>query len=61
MDTHHAFALGFGICTAIFLSFFVAYIEIGGDVYALKRQAIERGYALHCPDDGKFAWVGECE
>lgn len=30
-------------------------------------EAIERGYALHCPVDGRFAWVdpktgkGECE
>ena len=31
MDTHHAFALGFGICTAIFLSFFVS---LGADVVA---------------------------
>lgn len=27
----------------------------------IKQQAIERGYALHCPKDGKFAWKGECE
>lgn len=25
-----------------------------------KNQAIERGYALHCPTNGKFAWKGEC-
>ena len=31
------------------------------DVSDLKHQAIERGYALHCPHDGEFAWVGECE
>jgi len=22
--------------------------------------AIERGYALYCPIDGKLAWAGEC-
>ena len=27
----------------------------------VQEQAIERGYALHCPADGEFAWVGECE
>lgn len=27
----------------------------------LKSQAIERGYALHCPQEGEFAWKGECE
>lgn len=25
-----------------------------------QTQAIERGYALHCPDTGDFAWKGEC-
>jgi hypothetical protein len=27
----------------------------------LKFEAIERGYALHCPKDGSFAWEGGCE
>lgn len=27
----------------------------------LVDQAVERGYALYCPDDGKFAWKGECD
>lgn len=26
-----------------------------------QAEAIERGYALYCPADGEFAWVGECE
>lgn len=26
-----------------------------------QREAIERGYALHCPATGEFAWKGECE
>lgn len=26
-----------------------------------QKEAILRGYALYCPNDGKFAWVGECE
>jgi hypothetical protein len=26
-----------------------------------RGQAIERGYALHCPTDGRFAWMGECD
>jgi hypothetical protein len=25
-----------------------------------QREAIQRGYALYCPGDGSFAWVGEC-
>lgn len=30
-------------------------------LHNVQKQAIERGYALHCPHDGEFAWVGECE
>lgn len=25
-----------------------------------KAHAIERGLALYCPQDGRFAWKGEC-
>ncbi|MEM8794074.1 MAG: hypothetical protein AAGE61_00800 [Pseudomonadota bacterium] len=25
------------------------------------QEAIKRGYALHCPTTGEFAWKGECE
>lgn len=27
----------------------------------LKAEAIERGYALYCPKDGRFEWKGECD
>jgi hypothetical protein len=27
----------------------------------VQTEAIERGYALHCPKDGRFAWKGECD
>jgi len=26
-----------------------------------KRDAIRRGNAIYCPDDGEFAFIGECE
>lgn len=26
-----------------------------------RAQAVERGYALHCPTTGDFAWKGECK
>lgn len=26
-----------------------------------RTDAIERGHALYCPDNGKFEWVGECD
>jgi hypothetical protein len=30
------------------------------DHAATKEEAIQRGYALHCPQTGDFAWKGEC-
>lgn len=26
-----------------------------------QKEAIQKGYALYCPDTGEFAWKGECE
>ena len=26
-----------------------------------QKEVISRGYALYCPDNAKFAWVGECD
>ena len=25
-----------------------------------QREAISRGLATYCPDNGEFAWIGEC-
>jgi hypothetical protein len=25
-----------------------------------KQEAIDRGFAVYCQDDGSWAWVGEC-
>ena len=60
MDRHEK--LFFGLLLTI-TSFFlcVGYLDKRGDFEDLKHQAIERGYALHCPRNGEFAWVGECE
>lgn len=43
------------ICTAVYAAWAVIRLDI------LQSQAIENGYAQHCPLDGEFAWVGECE
>jgi hypothetical protein len=26
-----------------------------------KADTVERGLAMYCPDDGRWAWNGECE
>lgn len=48
-----------GMCIGLVIGAIV--VAIDSPVHDMKHQAIERGYALHCPDDGKFAWKGECE
>jgi hypothetical protein len=44
--------LGGGMFGLIFGGF------VAGGEY--KAQAIERGYAQYCPDDGGWEWIGEC-
>ena len=36
-------------------------LVFSNDLANLEIQAIERGYALHCPVDGQWAWKGECQ
>lgn len=49
----------------IILLFLVAVLVISytwkQTVSVYKHGAIERGYAIYCPDDGKWAWKGECD
>ena len=40
------------------LAYYVVGKDDGRKYY--QKQAIERGYALYCPTDKKFAWKGEC-
>jgi hypothetical protein len=44
----------------LFLGFCMLILGTGLSDNWWEQQAIERGYALHCPDTGKFAWKGEC-
>lgn len=39
---------------------FVVMVNLGG-AGVVRAQAIERGYALYCPDTGRFAWKDECK
>ena len=39
----------------------VLFLRQDYTIYYLKADAIDRGYALHCPKDGDFAWKGECD
>ncbi len=47
----------------VMLAIFLGGTFLGGAIVggkSVQGDAIERGYAIHCPDDGDFAWVGEC-
>ncbi len=54
--------MGFGAVLHIvaMLVALLAMFVLGSKVDKLERQAIERGYAIYCPNDGMWAWVGEC-
>lgn len=56
------FFWGFILMVAGLTGLFFAGFGIGGHTQTLNWQdeIIERGYALHCPDTGDFAWKGEC-
>jgi hypothetical protein len=51
-------AVFFGAFAGFILGMIVGSLFEGG---TYKFEAIERGYALYCPADGAWAWVGECE
>lgn len=55
---------GFSIVVVwVFFSSF--YLGFGLGVFWIQdithEAAIERGFALRCPETGDFAWKGECE
>jgi len=29
--------------------------------HTIEQQAVVRGFAIHCPLDGEFGWLDECE
>ena len=55
-DTSLGFVLG--------MAFTIMCVVVGAKLVETpitKTNAIDRGYATHCPLDGKLAWIGECE
>lgn len=50
-----------GMIIGVVVSTIVAFAVFANVPYIIKQQAIERGYALHCPINGEFAWKGECD
>jgi len=58
MDSDSWPALIFIAFLGFLLGMIIGSLLEGGEY---KAQAIERGYALYCPADGDWAWVGECD
>lgn len=53
-----------GVLSAIIITVVVSTFHFAGllsGIERVQRQAVQRGYALHCPIDGRFAWRGECD
>jgi len=47
--------------TLALIGFVLLLVGFDVGVWLRESQAIERGYALHCPKTGDFAWKGECD
>jgi hypothetical protein len=56
MSSEFAFVAFVFIFGAMAGAFFFGLMAIND----FESQAIQRGYALYCPMDGEFAWLGEC-
>lgn len=55
--------LGIGLVAGLGIA-----LVVGGLVYWLSPndtswqvEAVQRGHGLYCPDNGQFAWKGECK
>ena len=57
MDTEFIAAI-FGFLIGIFLSGLIAF---GISNSEWRAEANSRGLALYCPDNGEWAWKGECD
>jgi len=53
--------IGFVLTVLLVVSFFVALAWLDDIGNPREAEAIQRGYALHCPQTGDFAWKGECD
>lgn len=48
--------LYFGFCFAVLIA-----VSSWGVTSTIWRQdTVDRGLALYCPNDGQWAWMGEC-
>ena len=47
-----------GVILGLFLTFWLGLLD---ERWAWQRDTIERGLAQYCPDNGRWAWKGECE
>lgn len=49
-----------GICSGVVFAV-LAYFAFVPQTADFEEQALERGYVIYCPDNGKLNWVEECE
>lgn len=50
--------LSYGVLSGFLLGVLMMELLADNDY---QQQAIERGYGLHCPSTGDYAWKGECD
>lgn len=50
------------VMSVMLIALFFMWVGDATNIHTQYRtEAIERGYAQYCPQNGSFAWVGECD
>lgn len=50
-----------GAFVGLWLGALIAVISWGVTDTNWRQETVNRGLALYCPNDGEWAWKGECE
>lgn len=52
--------LWIGLCLGTWVGVLAALVAWDVPDRAWKAKTVERGLAMYCPDNGQWAWNGEC-
>lgn len=54
-------ALNIALCIVVIGLIFLWIGDVTNLQAQYRTEAIERGYAQYCPQNGRFSWIGECD
>ena len=49
-----------GLVIGVWVGLTAAIVAWGVTTSTWKADTVQRGLAMYCPDDGEWAWNGEC-